>query len=63
MSGAADVVALLQALVRLRSEDPPGRELEVAHHVHAVLEAAGIETLVDEFAPGRANVVGRVPGR
>jgi succinyl-diaminopimelate desuccinylase len=58
-----DPVPLLQALIRLPSCDPPGGELAVARHVQGVLQAAGIESVLDEFLPGRANVLARVAGR
>ena len=57
-----DVIALLQALIRIPSADPPGGELAVAQLVHDTLAAAGIPAELDEFLPGRANVLGRVRG-
>ncbi len=62
MSALADVAALTAALVRHRTEDPPGREIELARFVCDALRASGIEASVDEFAPGRANVLGRIAG-
>ncbi len=58
-----DPVALLQQLIRIPSCEPPGGELAVAQAVHAALQGAGIDSTLDEFLPGRANVLGRVPGR
>lgn len=57
-----DPVALLQSLIRIPSCEPPGGELAVAEAVHAAMLGAGIESTLDEFLPGRANVLGRVPG-
>ncbi|MFN3970009.1 MAG: M20 family metallopeptidase [Gemmobacter sp.] len=57
-----DPVALLQSLIRIPSCEPPGGELAVAQAVHGALLAAGVESTLDEFRPGRANVLGRVPG-
>lgn len=57
-----DVEHFLMELIRIPSCDPPGGELAVARHVFAQLQALGIEAELDEFAPGRANVLGRVPG-
>jgi succinyl-diaminopimelate desuccinylase len=58
-----DPVRLLQELIRIPSSDPPGGELAVARHLHDVLTGIGIESRLDEFLPGRANVVARVKGR
>ncbi len=58
-----DPVALLQDLIRIPSSDPPGGELAVAQHLHGVLLGVGIESRLDAFLPGRANVVARVRGR
>ena len=58
-----DPVALLQDLIRIPSSDPPGGELAVAQHLHRVLQGAGIDSTLDEFLPGRANLLGRVRGR
>lgn len=58
-----DAVAFTQQLVALPSCDPPGGELLVAQAVQAQLQALDIPAELDEFLPGRANVVGRVAGR
>ena len=60
MSETAD---LLAQLVRHETSDPPGGELAIARFVQGRLEAAGIAAEVDEFQPGRANLLGRVAGR
>ena len=39
-----------------------GGELAVAQPVHAQMRALGIDSILDEFQPGRANVIGRVHG-
>lgn len=57
-----ELVALLAELVRFESPDPPGCEIEIAGFIHALLERHGIEARLDEFAPGRANVLGRIGG-
>ncbi len=43
-------------LVRINSENPPGRELEAAEFCAAALRETGMDVTLDEFAPGRANV-------
>lgn len=57
-----DAVALLRQLVRCNSCDPPGREIEIATLVRERLAAAGLESELDEFQPGRANVLARLRG-
>lgn len=50
---------LLERLVRIRSVNPPGGELPVAWLLADQWTAAGFQVRLDEFAPGRANLVGR----
>lgn len=63
-----DVIALLSDLVRIDSINPslvPGAagEGELARYVAAWLERAGLAVELREVAPGRPNVVARLPGR
>jgi acetylornithine deacetylase len=58
---------LLQQMVAIESVNPtlvPGGagELELARFVAGWLEERGVEVELEELAPGRANVVGRVRG-
>jgi len=53
----SELVALLQRLIQFPTEDPPGRELELARFVHDKLVASGITSDLIEFQPDRANVV------
>ncbi len=62
MAGSG-VTELLRTLVRMDTRDPPGREVDMASVVHRRLLKAGIESDLDEFSPGRANVVARLRGR
>jgi succinyl-diaminopimelate desuccinylase len=62
MPDAFDPVAFLSRLIGLESPDPPGREIDVAEAVHAEMTRLGISSTLDAFQPGRANVIGRVPG-
>ncbi|MER9708339.1 M20 family metallopeptidase [Mesorhizobium sp. M0204] len=57
-----DPIRFLQKIVAIDSCDPPGGELEIATLVHEQLLALGIESKLDEFRPGRANVLGRIRG-
>jgi len=58
-----DPVAFAAELIRIPSCDPPGGELAVAQAVAATLATLGIPATLDEFQPGRANVLARIPGR
>ncbi|MFT5194895.1 MAG: succinyl-diaminopimelate desuccinylase [Cellvibrionaceae bacterium] len=58
----AELVSLLQRLIQFPTEDPPGREIEMAQFLCAILKDWGIPAEMDEFLPNRANVIGRVKG-
>jgi succinyl-diaminopimelate desuccinylase len=57
-----ELVELLRQIIAIDSCDPPGGELAVATIVQQQLHALGIEAELDEFLPGRANVLGRIRG-
>lgn len=54
---------LLDDLVRIRSENPPGDEDEIAAFCAAWLEERGLDTRRVPLAPGRSSVLATVPGR
>lgn len=63
-----DVVDLLSTLVRIDSINPslvPGAagESEIAKFIASWMEGVGLEVRVQEVAPGRPNVIGRVRGK
>jgi acetylornithine deacetylase/succinyl-diaminopimelate desuccinylase-like protein len=55
-------VDLLREYVRIDTTVPPGNELKGALFFKSLLEREGIAVEVDEFAPGRANLMARLPG-
>ena len=57
-----ECISHLQALIRMDTVNPPGRELGVARYLDDVLRGAGIETTLLEPAPGRAALIGRLKG-
>ena len=57
-----ECIAHLQALIRMDTVNPPGRELSVARYLDDVLRGVGIETVLLEPAPGRAALIGRLKG-
>ena len=61
-AAAADARALLAELVAADTTNPPGNEARVAAIGAARLKELGIAHEVDEFAPGRANLIARIKG-
>jgi acetylornithine deacetylase/succinyl-diaminopimelate desuccinylase-like protein len=56
------VVELLRALLRFDTTNPPGNEAECVAFLADALRGAGVEPEVLSPAPGRANLVARLPG-
>ena len=65
-SGACDVsmridpIELSRELISFNTINPPGNELRCILHLERILSGAGLETSLQEFAPGRANLIARV---
>ena len=57
-----EVVGHLQALLRMRTVNPPGDEIVAARHLDAVLREAGLRPTVLEPFPGRGSIVARLRG-
>jgi len=57
-----DLVRICTELIRFRSVNPPGNELEIAKYVGAMLSQAGLEVDVMEHTPDRGSVVARLKG-
>src|SRR3990172_2344621 len=55
-------VELLRQYVQIDTTVPPGNEKAAALFFKALLEREGIPVEVDEFAPGRANVMATLKG-
>ncbi|HIQ29482.1 MAG TPA: M20 family peptidase [Candidatus Caldiarchaeum subterraneum] len=51
------VVDVTKTLVRINTENPPGREREAAGYVADLTAELGLRTTIQEFAGNRANVV------
>ena len=56
----AHLASLLEKLVAIDTQNPPGRETEAAALLASELEAIGFATEIRPLAEGRANVVGRI---
>ena len=65
-TGAGDVsmridpIELSRELISFNTINPPGNELSCILHLERILSGAGLETSLQEFAPGRANLIARV---
>jgi acetylornithine deacetylase/succinyl-diaminopimelate desuccinylase-like protein len=59
---AKEARALVDELVAIDTSNPPGNEERAAKAIAAHLKAAGIESQLLPFAPGRANLVARLKG-
>ena len=57
-----EAVELLRAYLRIDTTNPPGNELAGARFLEEVLRREGIPSRTVESAPGRANLMARLPG-
>lgn len=63
MTSSPDIARMtreLAALVAIRTENPPGREIEAASFVAGLLAPAGFDLSSTEYEPGRVNLVARL---
>ena len=56
-------VDLLRQYLQIDTTVPPGNELRGARFYQQILEREGIPVEIDEFAPGRANLLATLAGR
>jgi len=61
-SAEADTIALLQALIRFDTTNPPGNELPLAEFIASLLRGEGVDTKLLVPSPNRAAVVARLRG-
>ncbi|MBU1125031.1 MAG: M20/M25/M40 family metallo-hydrolase, partial [Candidatus Omnitrophica bacterium] len=59
----ARVIKLLQRLIRIDSQNPPGDEWEIGNAVKEYLKDLKIQTKIYVFKKRRLNVLGFIPGR
>lgn len=57
---AARMKRELAEIIAIRTENPPGDETEAAAYIAALTKAAGFETALAEYRPGRFNVEARL---
>jgi succinyl-diaminopimelate desuccinylase len=58
----ARLIALIQQLVRINSENPGSSEKAIALYVRDFLAQLGVRARLVEFARGRTNVLAHIPG-
>ena len=63
MSRRDEVTALLQALLRLDTVNPPGNETQAAELLRDYLAQNGVECELYAREPHRANLVARIEGQ
>jgi len=56
------MLELLSELIRNRCVNPPGGEMRSIISIRGYLRRRGVESVVYESAPGRGNLVARIPG-
>ena len=52
------VISIVSNLVKIKSENPPGNEVEAAEYAVEEMKKLGLDAWVDEFAEKRANAIG-----
>ena len=57
-----EAVEIARQYLRIDTTNPPGNETPAAEFLAGILRDAGLETTMLESAPGRGNVVARLPG-
>lgn len=57
-----ETAGLLQQLIRLDTDNPPGNESAAAELLRGYLESNGVQCELYARAPDRANLVARIPG-
>ena len=58
-----EAVEITRQYLRIDTTNPPGNETPAAEFLAGILAEAGYETTTLESAPGRGNLIARLPGR
>jgi acetylornithine deacetylase/succinyl-diaminopimelate desuccinylase-like protein len=58
-----EALEITRQYLRINTTNPPGNETPAAEFLGGILQEAGFETTIHESAPGRGNLVARLPGR
>ena len=62
-SARREALELLEALIRIRSVNPPGEEDRMIGFIESYLSELGIDAQRVPLEPGRSSLVARIPGR
>ncbi|MCX7942966.1 MAG: M20/M25/M40 family metallo-hydrolase [Deltaproteobacteria bacterium] len=60
--GNEEIIKVLSELIKIDTSNPPGNEKEAIEYCARYLKSYGVEPIVIESAPKRANLVARVKG-
>ncbi len=58
-----EALEITRQYLRIDTTNPPGNETPAAEFLAGILQGAGFETTILESAPGRGNLIARLPGR
>ncbi len=61
MANFPNVLNLTQELIQCNTINPPGNELECVHLLANILENGGFKVTIQDFTPGRANLIAQLP--
>jgi len=52
-----DVIPILKDLIKIKTENPPGTTIEAVNYLAKEFEKSGIQTEIQEYAEGKANII------
>ena len=58
-----ETIRILQDYLRIDTTNPPGNEIEAARFLSEILKREGLEPVIEESAPGRANLLATLKGK
>ncbi len=58
-----ETIRVLQDYLRIDTTNPPGNEIEAARFLSEILKREGFEPVIEESAPGRANLLATLKGK
>ena len=58
-----ETIGILQDYIRIDTTNPPGNEIETARYLAEILKREGFDPMIEEAAPGRANLMASLKGK
>ena len=58
-----ETIRILQDYIRIDTTNPPGNEIEASAYLAGILKREGFDPLIEESAPGRANLIATLKGK